>query len=77
MSVSNEDLGLLRVPVIFFFQNSHKNAFPSLSQTLYQPRVLELPILFPQGPERIVILCILPLFTFGHFELCLRDKVWD
>ena len=37
------------------FSNSHQNTFPSHSQTLhYQPRVLELPILFPQGPERIV-----------------------
>ena len=59
------------------FSNSHQNAFPSLSQTLhYQPRVLEVPILFPQGPERIVIVCILPL-RVGHFELCLRDEVWD
>ena len=41
------------------FSNSHQNAFPSLSQTFhYQPRVLELPILFPQGLERIVILCL-------------------
>ena len=78
-------LGFVRVPVIFSpkFSNSHQNAFPSLSQTLhYQPRVLELPILFPQAPERIVILCILPLFTclrlrVGHFELCVRDKVCD
>ena len=48
--------------------NSHQNAFPSLSQTLhYQPRVLEHPILFPQGPEPIVTLCILTLFTCGPF----------
>ena len=66
-------LGFVCVPVIFFpkFSNSHQNAFPSLSQTLhYQTRVLELPILFPQGPERIVILCILPLLTFSAILNC-------
>ena len=32
---------------------------------------------FPRGPELIVILCILPLFTFRHVEFCFRDKIWD
>ena len=53
-----QDLGSYAYPSFFFqkFQTHAKMRFLALVKhnLHYQPRVLELPILFPQGPEQIV-----------------------
>jgi len=76
-SGSNEDLGVfVHVPVTFFTKipkTQTKRRFPALvKHYIINLEFLNSPS-FPQGPELIVILCILPSFRVGHFEFSLSD----